>query len=205
MFVPLNAEFITSSSEVGQCPEPRLPEYAFVGRSNVGKSSLINMITGKKMLAKTSSTPGKTQLINHFLVDGTWYLVDLPGYGFARTSCDKRSAWEKLIRNYLMERTNLMSTFLLVDARLPMQAIDRQVINWFGEHEAHFVLVFTKTDKLTVNQLAAHTEAYKKELLKDWESLPPMVLTSAKTSAGRQDILRFIGETNRLFLAPSDH
>ncbi len=205
MFVPLNAEFITSSSEVGQCPEPRLPEYAFVGRSNVGKSSLINMITGKKMLAKTSSTPGKTQLINHFLVDGTWYLVDLPGYGFARTSRDKRSAWEKLIRNYLMERTNLMSTFLLVDARLPMQAIDRQVINWFGEHEAHFILVFTKTDKLTVNQLAAHTEAYKKELLKDWESLPPMVLTSAKTSAGRQDILRFIGETNRLFLAPSDH
>lgn len=205
MFVPLNAEFITSSSEVGQCPEPRLPEYAFVGRSNVGKSSLINMITGKKMLAKTSSTPGKTQLINHFLVDGTWYLVDLPGYGFARTSRDKRSAWEKLIRNYLMERTNLMSTFLLVDARLPMQAIDRQVINWFGEHEAHFVLVFTKTDKLTVNQLAAHTEAYKKELLKDWESLPPMVLTSAKTSAGRQDILRFIGETNRLFLAPADH
>lgn len=157
------------------------------------------MLTGQKMLAKTSSTPGKTQLINHFLINGEWYLVDLPGYGYARAAKAKRKQWEQVIEQYLLKRSNLMSTFLLLDSRLPMQDSDRKVINWFGEKRLHFTLVFTKTDKLSTNQLASHFEAYKKELLNDWEELPPFILTSAHTTLGKLEILSFIEKTNKLF------
>lgn len=199
MGVSLTAEFIISSTDYRQCPKPVLPEYAFIGRSNVGKSSLINMLTGKKMLAKTSSTPGKTQLINHFLINGEWYLVDLPGYGYARAAKIKRKQWEQVIEQYLIKRSNLMSTFLLIDSRLPIQESDRKVINWFGDKGLHFTLIFTKTDKLSTNQLASNFEAYKKELLNDWEELPPLILSSAHTTLGKGEILSFIEKTNKLF------
>jgi GTP-binding protein len=194
-----SAEFVLSSPDFGKCPKPLFPEYAFIGRSNVGKSSLINMLTGQKMLAKTSSTPGKTQLINHFIINGEWYLVDLPGYGYARAAKSKRMQWEKVIEQYLLKRSNLMSTFLLVDSRLEMQESDRKVINWFGEKHLHFVLVFTKTDKLTSNQLASRFEAYKKQLLNDWEELPSIIMSSAQVMSGKEEILSFIEKTNKLF------
>ena len=157
------------------------------------------MLTGRKMLAKTSSTPGKTQLINHFLINGEWYLVDLPGYGYARTAKIKRKQWEQVIEQYLIKRSNLMSTFLLIDSRLPVQESDRKVINWFGDKGLHFTLVFTKTDKLSANQLASNFEAYKKELRNDWEELPPFILSSALTALGKGEILSFIEKTNKLF------
>jgi len=157
------------------------------------------MLTGRKMLAKTSSTPGKTQLINHFLINGEWYLVDLPGYGYARTAKIKRKQWEQVIEQYLIKRSNLMSTFLLIDSRLPVQDSDRKVINWFGDKGLHFTLVFTKTDKLSANQLASNFEAYKKELRNDWEELPPFILSSALTALGKGEILSFIEKTNKLF------
>ncbi len=200
--IPVSAEFIISSPDFSRCPPPDYPEYAFVGRSNVGKSSLINMVTGQKMLAKTSSTPGKTQLINHFLIDGHWYLVDLPGYGYARVGRKTKENWKLILQDYLLKRTNLMSVFLLIDCRLSLQDNDRTVINWFGENQVHFNLVFTKTDKLTSNQLASNMASFKNELLHDWEELPGMIVTSAKTGAGREAILGFIHETNRLFKKP---
>jgi GTP-binding protein len=160
------------------------------------------MVTGQKMLAKTSSTPGKTQLINHFLIDGHWYLVDLPGYGYARVGRKTKENWKLILQDYLLKRTNLMSVFLLIDCRLSLQDNDRTVINWFGENQVHFNLVFTKTDKLTSNQLASNMASFKNELLHDWEELPGMIVTSAKTGAGREAILGFIHETNRLFKKP---
>ena len=181
-----------------------MPEYAFIGRSNVGKSSLINMITGQKMLAKTSSTPGKTQLINHFLINDCWYLVDLPGYGYARTAKTNRHKWEKVIEQYLLRRSNLMSTFILIDSRLPLQENDRKVINWFGSKGLHFVMLFTKTDKLTHNQLASNVEAIKRDLLIEWEDIPPNILTSSVNGTGRNEVLNFITETNRLFQAEAE-
>jgi GTP-binding protein len=195
----LKAEFITSSTDYTRCPKPLLPEYAFIGRSNVGKSSLINMLTDQKMLAKTSSTPGKTQLINHFLINGEWYLVDLPGYGYARAAKSKRMQWERVIEQYLLRRPNLMSTFILVDSRLSMQESDRKVINWFGENQLHFNLVLTKTDKLSPNKLASNLEAYKRELLTEWEELPAVILSSARLNTGKPEILSFIEKTNRMF------
>jgi GTP-binding protein len=197
--ISLKAEFITSSTDYSQCPKPLLPEYAFIGRSNVGKSSLINMLTDQKMLAKTSSTPGKTQLINHFLINSEWYLVDLPGYGYARAAKAKRKQWEQVIEQYLLKRPNLMSTFLLIDSRLSIQDSDRKVINWFGEKQLHFSLVLTKTDKLSINQLASNFGAYKRELLNEWEELPPFILSSARSNAGKGEILSFIEKTNKLF------
>jgi GTP-binding protein len=197
--VSLKAEFITSSTDYTKCPEPLFPEYAFIGRSNVGKSSLINMLTNQKMLAKTSSTPGKTQLINHFLINGEWYLVDLPGYGYARAAKAKRKQWEQVIEQYLLKRSNLMSTFLLVDSRLSMQDIDRKVINWFGEKRLHFTLVLTKTDKLSTNQLASNFGAYKRDILTEWEELPPFILSSVHSNLGKEEILSFIEKTNKLF------
>ncbi|MCK9398379.1 MAG: ribosome biogenesis GTP-binding protein YihA/YsxC [Bacteroidales bacterium] len=199
MGISIKAEFIVSSIDFSQCPKPLLPEYAFIGRSNVGKSSLINMLTGQKMLAKTSSTPGKTQLINHFLINEEWYLVDLPGYGYAHAAKAKRKQWEQVIEQYLLKRSNLMSTFLLVDSRLSMQDSDRKVINWFGEKQLHFTLVLTKTDKLSTNQLASNFEVYKRELLNDWEELPPFILSSAHSNLGKGEILSFIEKTNKLF------
>ena len=199
MPISINASFVISSPDYRKCPDPELPEYAFIGRSNVGKSSLINMLTGQKTLAKTSSTPGKTQLINHFIINEEWYLVDLPGYGYARTAKSNRQKWQKVIEQYLLRRSNLMSTFLLIDSRLPLQESDRTVINWFGEKGLHFVLVLTKTDKLSRNQLASNFEALKNELLKEWETLPPCIMTSSQNRSGREEILGFIQETNSLF------
>jgi GTP-binding protein len=197
--IPLNASFVTSSADFRQCPEPVFPEYAFIGRSNVGKSSLINMITGKKALAKISSTPGKTRLINHFLINDEWFLADLPGYGYARVGQREREKWAKLIEDYLLGRTNLMSAFILVDARLPMQESDRNALHWFGQQEIHFTLVFTKTDKLSAQQLAENVAKYQAELLNFWEDLPPVILSSSKTGLGRDEIIRFIVSTNRYF------
>jgi len=151
------------------------------------------------MLAKTSSTPGKTQLINHFLINDEWYLVDLPGYGYARAAKSKRMQWEKVIEQYLLKRSNLMSTFLLIDSRLDLQDSDRKVINWFGEKQLHFTLVLTKTDKLTTNQLASNFAAIKKEISSDWDELPPFILSSAVKGLGKEDILSFIERTNLLF------
>lgn len=196
---PLEARFITSSTDVKQCPEPLLPEYAFIGRSNVGKSSLINMITGQKMLAKISSTPGKTKLINHFLINESWYLVDLPGYGYARSARSERKSWLQTIEKYLLNRTNLMTAFILLDSRLPLQSSDLEIINWFGQIGLHFVILLTKTDKLTKNKLKANQEAIIKELLMYWEELPPVIQTSSQTKLGRDEIIEFIEETNRLY------
>ena len=204
MGYPIIAQFVTSSPDFSLCPKPDRPEYAFIGRSNVGKSSLINMITGQKMLAKTSSTPGKTQLINHFLINEEWYLVDLPGYGYARAAKSKRMKWEKVIEQYLLKRPNLMSTFLLIDSRLSMQENDREVINWFGEKQLHFTIVMTKTDKLTINQLTSNLAAFKKELSGEWEELPPFILSSAIKLTGKDEILDFIIITNRLFQPDAD-
>ena len=195
----LLAEFVTSSPDYTLCPKPVLPEYAFIGRSNVGKSSLINMITGQKTLAKTSSTPGKTQLINHFLIDESWFLVDLPGYGYARTAKSNRSKWEKVIEQYLLKRQNLMSTFILIDSRLPLQESDHKVINWFGEKGLHFVLIFTKADKLTHNQLLSNVGSIKRKISEEWEELPPCIVSSSHNGMGREEVLKFIEETNQLF------
>jgi GTP-binding protein len=195
----LDARFIVSSPDHKKCPAPDFPEYAFIGRSNVGKSSLINMIAGHKMLAKISSTPGKTQLINHFLVNETWYLVDLPGYGFAKKAKSTRKKWETVIEQYLLKRTNLMSVFVLLDSRLPLQENDHEVISWFGEKQIYFILVLTKTDKLSVNKLAGNFEAIKKELQQEWEELPPFILTSSVQGTGREEIISFIEKTNKLF------
>lgn len=157
------------------------------------------MLTDQKMLAKTSSTPGKTQLINHFLINGEWYLVDLPGYGYARTAKTNRRQWEKVIEQYLLKRSSLISTFILVDSRLTIQESDRKVINWFGEKQLHFSLVLTKTDKLSTNKLASNFEAYKRELLNEWEELPAIILSSAQFNKGKAEILSFIEKTNKVF------
>ena len=194
-----SALFVTSSTDVKRCPLPDKPEYAFVGRSNVGKSSLINMLTGQKGLAKISSTPGKTQLINHFLINNQWYLADLPGYGYARISLAKRDEWKRIIQRYLSLRKNLMNSFLLIDARLPMQEIDRELMGWFGEMQIPFVLAFTKTDKLSRNEFEANMRNYREELLSSWEELPQIFMTSSRNGSGKDEILNFIEEINRLF------
>lgn len=157
------------------------------------------MITGQKALAKTSSTPGKTQLINHFLISESWYLVDLPGYGYARTARTNRKKWETIIEQYLLKRTSLMSTFLLIDSRLALQDNDHEIISWFGEKQLHFNIVLTKTDKLTTNMLVSNTEAIKKIIHAEWEELPSFILSSSKTGAGKEEILNFIESTNKLF------
>ena len=196
----VSASFIISSAELSQCPKPDFPEYAFIGRSNVGKSSLINMLTGQKMLAKISTAPGKTRLINHFLINEQWYLVDLPGYGYAKVGHQTRKKWEKLIETYLLKRESLMSTFLLVDSRLPLQDNDRQVISWFGENQLPFVIVMTKADKLSRVEADQNFRSYSKSLMEDWEELPRIILSSSKTREGREEILGYIDEANRLFV-----
>lgn len=197
-----SAEFAGSTAALSDCPEPGFPEYAFIGRSNVGKSSLINMITGRKGLAKTSSTPGKTQCINHFLMnreDEPWYLVDLPGYGYAKTSKDKRKQWQKFIRDYILRREGLLCLFVLIDARLAPQAIDLAFMEWLGETGIPFAILFTKTDKLSPAALGRNISAYKERMLQNWERLPDVFLTSAETGRGRDEILEFLGKTNQLF------
>ncbi len=191
------AEFVKSSGKWQDCPEPNLPEYAFIGRSNVGKSSLINTMMNRKDLAKTSQTPGKTQLINHFLVNENWYLTDLPGYGYAKVSKSLRKDFEKLITNYILNRKNLVNLFVLVDSRHAPQKIDLEFIEWCGENEIPFSIVFTKADKLKHNAAISNVENYKAELMKTWEDLPEVYLTSAEKKEGTDEILSFISKTNK--------
>jgi GTP-binding protein len=190
------ATFVKSSGKWQECPEPNIPEYAFIGRSNVGKSSLINAMMNHKDLAKTSQTPGKTQLINHFLVNENWYLTDLPGYGYAKVSKVQRKDFEKLITNYILNRRNLVNLFVLVDVRHSPQKIDLEFIQWCGESGVPFSIVFTKADKLKPNAVIKNVEDYKAELHKTWEDLPELYVTSAEKKMGGDEILNFIEKTN---------
>ena len=194
------AEFIQSNTDVRKCPDPIIPEYAFIGRSNVGKSSLINTLTERSKLAKTSNKPGKTQLINHFRVNKEWYLVDLPGYGYAKTSKKNRNTWQEFIQTYFIKRTNLLCTFVLLDSRHPPQKIDLDFMEWMGIKGIPFNMVFTKIDKLSSAALNKNLLHYQKEMLKQWESLPPIFRTSSETKIGRKEILDFIEETNKIFV-----
>lgn len=191
-----SAEFVKSSGKWQDCPEPNIPEYAFIGRSNVGKSSLINAMMNRKDLAKTSQTPGKTQLINHFFVNEEWYLTDLPGYGYARVSKVQRKDFEKLITNYILNRKNLVNLFVLIDVRHTPQKIDIEFIEWCGENGIPFSIIFTKSDKLKPNAVLKNVENYKNELLKTWEGLPEIYITSAEKKEGTEAILSFIAKTN---------
>lgn len=188
--------FLRSSQKLGQCPKPDMPEYAFVGRSNVGKSSLINMLAGRKKLAKTSQKPGKTTLINHFLVDDKWYLVDLPGYGYAKTSKKQRGQFHQLITSYVMNRQNLVCQFVLMDLRIPPQSSDLDFIRYLGEREIPFAIIFTKADKLSKNKMAAQLEVFKQTLLEEWEFMPPYFVTSSETKHGRSELLAYIDKLN---------
>ena len=192
-----SAEFKISNSDFRKCPDSKLPEYAFIGRSNVGKSSLINMLTGRKALAKTSATPGKTLLINHFLINGEWYIVDLPGYGFAKRSKESREQLSRMIQGYVLGREQMTNLFVLVDSRLKPQKIDMEFIQWLGENGVPFAIVFTKMDKLGKVAGPAAVEAYKKELLKTWEELPPIFMTSSEDARGRDELLGYIDEINK--------
>lgn len=195
----LDAQFIISNTTVAGCPPATLAEYAFIGRSNVGKSSLINTLVGQRKLAKTSGTPGKTQLINHFLVEKEWYLVDLPGYGFAKVSKAQRSSWTKMIRDYLEQRQNLLCLFVLLDIRHEPQRIDLEFMQWVGQNGLPFAMVFTKADKLSATKIDQHMAAYKREMLKQWAELPPYFITSAETARGREELVDFIRQLNAEF------
>ena len=190
------AEFTLSAPMVSMCPEDTKPEYAFIGRSNVGKSSLINMLTNHKKLAKTSATPGKTLLINHFIINKEWYLVDLPGYGFAKRSKKEIDKLDQMIRGYILQREQLVNVFVLVDVRLEPQKIDLEFIEWLGVSSVPFAIVFTKADKLTANKARQAVEAYKQKLLETWEELPPLFLTSSEKKDGRDDVLNYIEQIN---------
>ena len=191
-----NAQYIISSPDVSQCPQSTLPEYAFIGRSNVGKSSLINMLCHNPKLAKTSQKPGKTLLINHFLVDGSWHLVDLPGYGFAQAGQKQREALKKMIERYCLLREQLVSLFVLIDCRHEPQKIDLEFINWLGENGVPFAIVFTKGDKLGKVRLKENVEAYKTRLLEEWEELPPVFVTSSETGLGGEELTVYIENLN---------
>ena len=190
-----SAKFVCSSSRIGQCPKGDVPEFAFIGRSNVGKSSLINMLCGVKGLAKVSSTPGKTQLINHFIVDGSWYLVDLPGYGYAKVSKNVRKGFSKLITDYTVKHENLCFLFILVDSRHEPQRIDLEFIDAMGDAGVPFAIVFTKSDKLSSAELERNISAYKDTLSRTWAELPLFFTTSSEKRVGRDDILGFIETT----------
>lgn len=191
-----SAEFVISNSRVEKCPTTGLPEYAFIGRSNVGKSSLINMLTARKGLAMTSQKPGKTQLINHFIINDAWYLVDLPGYGYARLGKDSRDSLRRMIEDYVLERKELVLLFVLLDCRHDPQKIDLEFIQWLGEEGVPFALVFTKADKLSKGRLAANVETYKAKLREEWEELPPIFVTSSEERMGRDELLDYIEEIN---------
>lgn len=192
------ARFVVSNSDYSKCPADRRHEYAFIGRSNVGKSSLINMLTGQKGLAMTSSTPGKTMLINHFLVNDSWYIVDLPGYGYASRGKEQREDFKRIIEEYILHRQQMTLLFVLIDIRHEPQKIDLAFLNWLGENGVPFAIVFTKADKLGPNAGKAKVEAYKQELLKTWETLPPVFITSSEKSSGREELLDYIEDTNKL-------
>jgi len=188
------ASFLCSSPDVASCPKDYLPEFAFIGRSNVGKSSLINMLCARKGIAKVSSTPGKTRLINHFLIDRSWYIVDLPGYGYAKISKVEKAKLQKMIYGYLEERRQMRCVFLLIDSRLEPQKIDIDFLSWLGEHEIPFFILFTKTDKLSHGELQRNLDRYKNRLLKQWEELPLFIPTSSVTKEGKEIVLGIISE-----------
>jgi GTP-binding protein len=192
-----SAEFIVSNTNVDKCPKDLLPEYAFIGRSNVGKSSLINMLVDRKNLAKTSGKPGKTQLINHFKINDKWFLVDLPGYGYAQVSKDKRQTFQKFITAYFLKRKQLVCTFLLIDSRLEPQKIDLDFMRFLGENEIAFCIVYTKSDKLSSSKLNKNMQVYQQELFKNgWEGIPQTFVTSATAKTGREELLNFIEDIN---------
>lgn len=191
-----NAVFVKSSSKVEECPEADRPEYAFIGRSNVGKSSLINAITNRKSLAKTSGKPGKTQLINHFDIDEKWYLVDLPGYGYAKTSKADRAGFQKMIRSYIESRTNLVCLFVLIDSRLDAQKNDLDFMQWLGQKQVPFAIIFTKIDKLSSNQLRKNAAKYRRRMLEQWSEMPQNFFSSATTAMGKSEILAYISHLN---------
>jgi len=193
------AEFVISNTDYKICPAPKMAEYAFIGRSNVGKSSLINALVNKKNLAKISGRPGKTQLINHFIINKEWYLVDLPGFGFAKISKSKRAEFHDMISEYLMNRNNLMCLFVLIDSRHKPQPIDQEFMQWLAEKGIPFVMVFTKTDKLGKIALAKNIDAYKVEMLKSWQELPQIFITSAEKKTGTKEIIAFIESLNPQF------
>lgn len=194
-----SAEFVMSNSDVSKCPKNLLPEYAFIGRSNVGKSSLINMLTNRKSLAKTSGRPGKTQLINHFLINKNWYLVDLPGYGYARVSKSAKKTFQKFITQYFSLRKQLVSAFVLVDVRHEPQPIDLDFMQWLGENGIPFSIIFTKADKLKPNAITRNVETYKNKMLETWEEMPNYFVTSSSKSIGKDDVLNYIGDINADF------
>ena len=196
-----SAEFVISNTDVKKCPASTLPEYAFIGRSNVGKSSLINMLTQRKGLAMTSQKPGKTQLINHFLINNEWHLVDLPGYGFARVRQSNRERLKSIIEDYILEREQLTNLFILLDCRHEPQKIDLEFIEWAGENGVPFALVFTKADKLSKGKLASNIEAYKQTLLESWEELPPIFITSSEAKEGRDELLNYIEDINKTIIS----
>lgn len=193
------AMFVGSFPNERLCPKDSKPEYAFIGRSNVGKSSLINMLCDRKDLAKVSNKPGKTQMLNYFLVDKEWYLVDLPGYGYAKISKKKRFEWEKMIEGYLLKRQTLGCAFVLIDLNVPPQEIDIEFINWMGKMQVPYVIVFTKTDRLKKNELNKNLAAFQKELHKYWNELPEQFLTSSTKRTGQEELLQFIQEINAKF------
>ena len=191
-----SAEFSLSSPRVSMCPNDTKPEYAFIGRSNVGKSSLINMLCRNKKLAKTSSTPGKTLLINHFIINKEWYLVDLPGYGFAKRSKSELAKLDQMIRGYILEREQLVNVFVLIDIRLEPQSIDLEFMQWLGISQVPFSMVFTKADKLSAQKVRTNVEAYKAKMLETWEEMPPHFVTSAESQSGRDELLGYIEQIN---------
>lgn len=193
------AEFLKSAPDIKHCPESSLPEYAFCGRSNVGKSSLINMLTGHKKLAITSSKPGRTRLINLFLIDESWQIADLPGYGYAKVSKSERGAWKKMVNQYLLRRKNLVSVFVLLDSRIPPQNSDLEFMTFLGEKGIPFCMTFTKVDKLGVQTLKKNLQDYQKKMLDSWEQLPPIFETSSETQLGKEELLNYVDENNRLF------
>ncbi len=192
-----SAEFIISNTDVSKCPKESLPEYAFIGRSNVGKSSLINMLTSRKNLAKTSGRPGKTQLINHFKINSNWFLVDLPGYGYARVSKKSKKVFQKFITNYFQKREQLVSAFVLIDIRHEPQKIDTEFMEWLGYKEIPFSIIFTKADKLKAGEAEKKIEIYKTEMLKKWEEMPNYFITSSSKYIGRDELLKYIDQVNK--------